>query len=583
MATRSLHRAHRGQVLVLLAVGSVILIGFLALAIDVGYLLSQRRGVQNAADAGALAVAVAMLKGEQNAAVLTSTAAYYAEQNGYAVTPTVTPDFPGKKVTVELTYDVPKFFLGVVYSGRWQTRASAVASVEPEPIDAAILALNPNGSGIVTSGNTVINVTGGSVMSNSRISTSGYTKIQSTHWVNAHKGFNETGNSNLIGGHGTDQSAPMIPDPFDGKLSPPVMPAFPGNPVPTVNPPPQATCPTGGTQVPVGTYTANCAAPWYPLLPSFEFRGDQYRFLNGSKIELQASRTVLGNGTFNFVGNNGGISANGSVPGFAMEGGQYSFLNGARINLNGTVVDPVVGGTFYFSGGGGFTVGSNINLTLTPGTYIFDGGSGFTIGGGGDLNFAPGEYTFYFRGSGLHFSGNTRITAGNNVYVRMYFLDGSQLTMNGSTRFDLPSGEYYFDRSGPGRDCKMTINGNTVVAGDNVFFYFGKDCNLTTTGSASYGFTAPTTEIYPGYHPGIFMYAHPANTKQFQWNGSTQAQSVGVIYLPSATLKMSGASTGKVFKGQMIAGQFELGGGNSTELEYEQYVEIDLPAVYLIQ
>jgi len=48
-------RAQRGQTLVTVALLMVVFMGFLALAIDVGLLLSERRRMQNAADAGALA------------------------------------------------------------------------------------------------------------------------------------------------------------------------------------------------------------------------------------------------------------------------------------------------------------------------------------------------------------------------------------------------------------------------------------------------------------------------------------------------------------------------------------------------
>jgi uncharacterized membrane protein len=43
----------RGQVLVLFALGLVVMLAFAAVAVDVGYWLAEKRGLQNAADAAA--------------------------------------------------------------------------------------------------------------------------------------------------------------------------------------------------------------------------------------------------------------------------------------------------------------------------------------------------------------------------------------------------------------------------------------------------------------------------------------------------------------------------------------------------
>ena len=50
-----------GQVLIIFALFSVVLIGALALSIDAGYLMSERRQSQSAADSGAMAAAIALV------------------------------------------------------------------------------------------------------------------------------------------------------------------------------------------------------------------------------------------------------------------------------------------------------------------------------------------------------------------------------------------------------------------------------------------------------------------------------------------------------------------------------------------
>ena len=50
-----------GQTLIYVALSMLVLLGFVALAVDVGYLYAERRHMQNAADAGALEAARALL------------------------------------------------------------------------------------------------------------------------------------------------------------------------------------------------------------------------------------------------------------------------------------------------------------------------------------------------------------------------------------------------------------------------------------------------------------------------------------------------------------------------------------------
>ncbi|MDQ3690568.1 MAG: Tad domain-containing protein [Chloroflexota bacterium] len=57
----------RGQVLIMFALALVVLLGFAGLAVDVGRLVAERRHVQNAADAGALAACVRLIDGGTDA------------------------------------------------------------------------------------------------------------------------------------------------------------------------------------------------------------------------------------------------------------------------------------------------------------------------------------------------------------------------------------------------------------------------------------------------------------------------------------------------------------------------------------
>src|SRR5437868_694256 len=127
------------QALIIFALFSLVLIGVLAMSVDAGFLLAERRQVQSAADAGALAAAKAALDGK-SAAEITGTAQSYGVFNagaGAVVTvsrPPASGTYAGNTnyVQVTVTKPVTKYFVGAIYSGAWRVTASAVAGVEAD-------------------------------------------------------------------------------------------------------------------------------------------------------------------------------------------------------------------------------------------------------------------------------------------------------------------------------------------------------------------------------------------------------------------------------------------------------------------
>lgn len=594
----------QGQALVIFALCSLVLIGVLALSVDAGFLMAERRQVQAAADAAALAAARAALDNKSAGEILATGQSYGALNagvgtNGVAVSrPPATGPYAGNSnyIQVTVTKQVQRFFLGAIYTGPWQVSATATAGVEREGFNAALLALNSTAGGINTSGSTTINVLGGSIVSNYEIRTSGSTTLRADEWVVANDGFRTSGATIIDGGLGENPAAPEVPDPLATVLQPPSLPSAPGNPVPTVNPM-NGTCrvfnpwtsPVTWT-IPARTYNgggANCVdINNVPSGNQATFTADSYRFTGGAGISIGGGNSgpivMSAGGTYNFVGGPG-ISIGGSTPTFTMQSGSYSFTNGAGITISGSAPGNYIGGgTLYFGGGGGITTGGSNHVTLGPGTYIFDGGSGFSMSGSARLQFTPGTYTFYFlNGADWSFSGSSYIQTQSGVYVRAYFYGSgnnpSNLQMSGSTNFSIPTGEYYFDNG------RFLNSGSSLISGSNVFLYFRNGGYLSSTGSASFGFTAPTSTIYPGYYPGVFLYSDRANTASFQWNGSTSSVSRGTIYLPSSPVTMGGASNGKTFEGQFIADRFILGGSNNTTVQFVEYVQTSVPKVFLVE
>ncbi len=103
-------RHQRGQTLVFVALMLVVLVGFLALAVDVGNAYAERRFMQNAADAGALAGARALAL-DRGQAAARAEAERFALANG-AVTCTVA--ITGRTVTVFASERVDTFFASAI-------------------------------------------------------------------------------------------------------------------------------------------------------------------------------------------------------------------------------------------------------------------------------------------------------------------------------------------------------------------------------------------------------------------------------------------------------------------------------------
>lgn len=186
--------ARRGQILVMFAAGIFLLVGMVALAIDAGFLMAERRQVQNAADAGALAAAKAKLDymhDPDSESIQTETGKQYAARNAGVsqdnvdvdpdpamdgVDDVYIEDSINRYIEVGVSKDVTSFFLGALYDGDWSTNATAIAGIEPVPRPYALLALDcgpgANG-GIDVSGSGTITVQQGSIMSNCGITTSG--------------------------------------------------------------------------------------------------------------------------------------------------------------------------------------------------------------------------------------------------------------------------------------------------------------------------------------------------------------------------------------------------------------------------
>jgi len=292
--------------MIIFALVALVLVGFVALAVDTGFLMSERRQAQSAADAGALAAATDVLRNKSLAVVQNAGKSYGAEnadvaQDNVVINwPPASGEYAGNLKYVEaiVSKDVEKFFVGALYDGDWEVTARAVAGVEPEPRPYALLALSA--PGIYINGSTKLYVDGGSAMSNSNILGSGGSNVFFADGSIDASGT-ISGNPSWYAGAGMNPGASAIPDPLEDANAPTTTgdPALP------------ASCSSTCTFLPGnyhnrGTITISGTAT---------FQKGIYVFSGNTKLNLQNSGSqLIGEGVlFYFTGSasfdpkNGGI------------------------------------------------------------------------------------------------------------------------------------------------------------------------------------------------------------------------------------------------------------------------------------
>lgn len=220
---RDSRHADPGQVLIIFAIASLVLVGFVALSIDAGFLMAEKRQTQSAADSAALAGAKALFDGKTG--LITASAQAYGADNADVPSGNVVVNWPpasgefagdNRYVQVSITKDVEKFFVGAVYSGDWGVAASAVAGVELVPANYALVALDKNVEpGIEMNGTTGIVILGdeASAMSNTNITAVGTSDFEVTGSIDASTGISQS-NGTWTAPNGIRTSQPKFEDPL---------------------------------------------------------------------------------------------------------------------------------------------------------------------------------------------------------------------------------------------------------------------------------------------------------------------------------------------------------------------------------
>jgi len=386
--TRS--RQESGQIVYLAAISLVMLLGFSALAVDIGMLYSTRRRMQTAADAAAIAGATALRDGQdytKSASDVTSFNGFTNSQNNVTVTvsePTLPSPYPSgvTYVEVDITQSVPTYFLRTLGYTSLNVGARAVSGAIAGP--ACIYALDPTDSQTFSlTGNSNLTAQCGLIddsSSSAGLYLNGNITLKATSIGVSANGFSEAGNITL-----SPQPIPNV-----AQLADPLA-ARAQSAAPSVGTCARQTGQAGSENwsgnitslaVPAGVYNGGISISGN-VSGTVSFAPGNY----GDNVDFDGNggNLVFNPGQYQNGGSGDSITLNGNT-GTTFNAGSYTFCGAVDIVGNSTVtLQP---GKYF----GGIKVTGNANVTFSPGTYIL-GGGGLTVTGNSVLNGAG--VTFY--------------------------------------------------------------------------------------------------------------------------------------------------------------------------------------------
>jgi len=464
---KAVHDGRRGQILVLATIAMTVLLGFTALAVDLGLLYSTRRRMQTAADAGAIAGATALRDGQdytKAASDVTSFNGFTDSQNNVAVAvsePTLPAPYPSgiTYVEVDISQTVPTYFLRVLGYKSMKVAARAVSGAVAGP--ACIYALDPSSSGSFSlTGNATLNANCGIMddsSSSSGLSLTGNITLKATSIGISGSGFSKSGNITISPQPVTKVAA--LADPLANKAK---------NAAPTV-----------GSCSPAATTNSG----------SYSNSGNVTTLNLSSSAVYSGGMSITGNiGTVNFgnapYGN--GINIGGNVGTANFSPGQYqNGGSGASITVTGNATTVFASGAYTFCGP--VDIQGNNTVTLRPGTYF----GGIRITGNANVTFSPGTYVL--GGGGLTVTGNSTLKGTGVTFYNSsatgYAYAPIDLTGNETANLSAPTSGtfegflFFQDPSVAVGSAGSTIVGNSSSTFDGIVYL--PSTTLTYIGNSS--------------------------------------------------------------------------------------------------
>jgi hypothetical protein len=419
----------QGQVLLLTAMAIVVLVGFVALATDVGILWSERRQMQTAADAAAIA-GVSALRNKTN---ISSAARNVATLNGFAdgvnsatITvnnPPLSGSYAGNLNYVEvlIVQAEPTYFLRVLGNSSIKVGTRAVSGIMNAT--GCLYALDASAAKAFTASN------GANVNSSCGI----FVNSSSSDAFDIVGGATvKTTGVGVVGGASINNGG-SVQNMSGGALILSLSIAPTGDPLAHINTPTVASCTFTGAQN-LNSYTAQQSPPYsgrYVINPGVYCGG--INVSNGTTVTFNPGTYVLAGGGMSLL-NGGGTASGTNVTFYLTTGAQagYSGANSAYAGItiaNGVTVNlsaPTTGGINSLEG---ILFFQDRSVPIGSATSVFAGGANSTLSGAlyfptTALNYSNGSngaYTILVANT-LTFTGGATM---NNNYTSL--ADGSPI------------------------------------------------------------------------------------------------------------------------------------------------------------
>ncbi len=420
-------KSQKGQAIILIAFAVVGLVGFAALAIDGGRVLSDRRHAQNAADTSAFAAALAKIQGQNYVTAAQTRAASNGYNNGVNATVEVNlcnatgvtcQGLPGganpaEYIQVKIKSIIPATFARVIGRRELESNVEAVArasSVTSNPFvqGAALAAYKQDGIGIFGHGGGDLTIIGSGMFSNSDQTGCPNGSMKLTGSINYHVDTGYVSAGDVCSGNNTDLGTnPNIQEQI-------------------------AQVPTPSYNIPAPSFV--CGGVPNPMKIGNEYQPGTYNDL-----------TINSSGDWSFA------------PGSYCFNGAVKFTKG-NITANGV--------NFRLNSGSSLSVtGANVNFSCSDMIIHSAGGSGISFRGGAtDCN----GITFFLETGDVDLNGNSSNifkapTSGDYKGLLIYLPEGNtnSIAINGT------SGSQYTG-SIIGISSAVSITGSSDSAGYNV-------------------------------------------------------------------------------------------------------------------
>lgn len=557
---RDFFRDERGSVGVIGALSLTAVIGFAALAVELGQGYANRVDNQRVADMVAVGAALAY-SSNQTQTVLDATAASIAAANGISATELLTEliDSPagggGKAVRVTVTTPLVLRLARVFTStASINISAQAIASLNGGGT-ACIMALSKVASnGISANGGTSVTANC-TIAANSNISTVGGAKIvgktvRSGGTVSSSGGSSVTTapTANQI----TQNVANAAVDPLSGSSDLTSAYALLGTyTTVAIN-----SVPTGTDFTLDYSPNASVSSYWNSGTATYTFPAGTYNIRNlklngGIKAVFQGPSTITVSGSIDHGGS-------------ALTFGDGTVTVIGETKVGGGTTFNIGAGRHYF---GNITVGGGSTMTVGAGDVDVNGA--IDLQGGATLTFGAGNAALGAGASGstkdmsIVMSGSSTLTFGNGTFSTKGSIStagGSKLTF-GETANHLINGNLDIKGAALFGKGRYTINGNftdgtggttwpsgTMLNGVNIGGYdlAGIDVTFITagkldlSGGAKVYLTAPSTSTFGGI--ADILIAHKDGS-DFSFGGGSASIMAGVIYAPKSAVQMSGGAT----------------------------------------